>query len=282
MSVLFLGFNFVFMIVLPVMMGRWIARHGQAGWGLFGIGAVTFVLSQVGHIPFNWLVLQRLAWINLENLATLSLFLGLSAGAFEEVARFLTYRFWATTARSWRSGLMLGVGHGGIEAILLGVLGLINFVIFLGLKNGYFQGILASVPADQLGLVDQQIEALFSVPAALAVYGGLERIFSMLLHLSASLLVMQGFVRGRRWLWLGLAIGWHALVDGVVYYLAQTSGAVMAELVLGGMSFMSLGLIFWLYVPEKTAVLQPPLPPLQPLTPAATTHDSLERSKYSS
>ena len=124
-----LALNFSLMIAVPIFLARWIARRRQARWGLFGVGAVAFVLSQVGHLPFNWLVLQQLGWVNASNLIVYAAFLGLSAGTFEGIARYLVLRFWAKDARTWGKGLMVGTGHGGIEAILLGVLGLINFAI---------------------------------------------------------------------------------------------------------------------------------------------------------
>lgn len=275
-----LSINFLLMMLLPILLGRWISGRRQVGWGLFGIGAAAFLLSQVGHLPFNAVVLQAVPWLNQENLVVYALFLGLSAGTFEGVARYLTYRFWAKGARSWGQGLMIGAGHGGIEAILLGVLGLINFIVVAGLRQGAFQGILATVPEDQLYLVDQQIEALFGVPLWMTLFGAVERVFALLLHLSASLLVMQVFVRGQlRWLWAG--IGWHALIDGVLVYVALQWGVVVAELVLGGMSLFSLGIIFSLRTLEPTAVSPEPLPELQLLKPMKTSAESLARSKYS-
>ncbi|MBK8901601.1 MAG: YhfC family intramembrane metalloprotease [Anaerolineaceae bacterium] len=277
-----LALNFLLMVLMPIFLGRWIAVRRHVGWGLFGIGAVAFVLSQVGHLPFNWLILQQLGWFSPTNLPLYALFLGLSAGTFEGVARYLTFRFWARDARSWRQGLMVGAGHGGIEAILLGVLGLINFVILLGLKNGYFQGILASVPQDQLHLVEQQIEAMFGVSPWMALFGALERVFALMLHLAASLLVMQALVRGQC-RWLLAAIGWHALIDGTLVYVVSQWGIVWAETVLGGMSLVSLAIIFLLRMPEPTAVPLEPLPELKSIQPAplASTAEMLERSKYS-
>lgn len=282
MIVALLALNFLLMVLMPILLGRWIAARRQVRWGLFGIGAVAFILSQVGHLPFNWLILQQLEWFSPANLPLYALFLGLSAGTFEGFARYLTFRFWATDARSWGQGLMVGAGHGGIEAILLGALGMINFVVLLGLKNGQFQGIMASIPAEQLPLLDQQIEALFGVPAWMALFGALERVFALLLHLSASLLVMQVFVRGQlRWLLAG--IGWHALIDGTLVYVVVRLGPVWAEVVLGGMSLISLAIIFLLRAPEPTAVPLEPLPELQPITlsPPANSQEMLERSKYS-
>ena len=282
MTVALLALNFLLMILLPILLGRWIAVRRRVGWGLFGIGAVAFILSQVGHLPFNWLILQQLGWFPPENLPLYALFLGLSAGTFEGVARYLTFRFWAKDARSWGQGLMVGAGHGGIEAILVGGLGMINFVILLGLKNGQFQGIRAAIPADQLPLLEQQIEGMLGIPMWMALFGALERVFALLLHLAASLLVMQVFVRGQR-RWLLAAIGWHALIDGVLVYVFALWGAVWAEVVLGGMSLVSLAIIFLLRAPEPTAVPIEPLPELQPLnlTSLPSSKEMLERSKYS-
>jgi uncharacterized membrane protein YhfC len=280
MVTVLLGLNFLLMLILPILLARLIAIRRHVGWGLFAIGAATFILSQVVHLPFNWLIVQQLKWIDPENLVVLALFLGLSAGVFEETARYLTYRFWAKDARSWGKGLMLGIGHGGIEAILLGVIGLINFIILLGLKNGYFAGILAAVPEDQLYLVDAQINTLFSVPASMALLGATERLFALMLHLSASLLVLQVFMRGQL-RWLGAAIVWHATINAVAVYLISIGGAVETEIVLGLLSFISVGLIFWLHQSEPTENILEPLPALASLTPMETTAASLQRSKYS-
>ncbi len=275
-----LTLNFLLMIVLPIVLARKIAVPHRVGWGLFGIGAAAFILSQVGHLPFNWLVLQQLDLFNGSSLLALSIFLGLSAGTFEGVVRYLTFRFWAKDARSWRQGLMVGIGHGGLEAILVGVLGSINFVILLGLREGQFQGILATVPVDQLTLVDQQIEALFSVPAPQALYGAVERVFAIMLHLAASLLVLQAITR-RQLRWLAAGILWHAAIDGALVYIFRTWGIVWSEFVLGLLAVVSVGIIFWLREPEPVVAEPPPLPELRPLTPLEISGDSLERSKYS-
>jgi uncharacterized membrane protein YhfC len=126
--------NALLMLVPSILLGRYIARKRNIGWSVFLAGAVTFVLSQVGHLPFNASVLPGLnaqieQWPNTAGLIALSIFLGLSAGVFEEVARYLTYRFWRKDVRTWGGGLMLGAGHGGIEAIIIGLIFSINFFI---------------------------------------------------------------------------------------------------------------------------------------------------------
>jgi uncharacterized membrane protein YhfC len=73
------------------------------------------------------------------NLLIIAGFLGLSAGFFEESARYVVYRWWARDARTWSQGLMLGAGHGGIESILLGFLLAINVAALAGVRAGRFR-----------------------------------------------------------------------------------------------------------------------------------------------
>jgi uncharacterized membrane protein YhfC len=137
--------NFLWMLIIPLLLAAYLGRRQRANWGLFGIGAATFILSQVGHLPFNWLILQRWQLLPVDTgswsgLLLISAFLGLSAGLFEETARFLTFRYWARDARTWRDGLMTGAGHGGIEAMLLGILGLINMILLNRMRLGELSG----------------------------------------------------------------------------------------------------------------------------------------------
>ncbi|HRO24913.1 MAG TPA: YhfC family glutamic-type intramembrane protease, partial [Promineifilum sp.] len=132
MNFALLAINITLMLVIPVVLAIFIHRRTSASWRFFFIGAVTFILSQVLHIPFNWLVGQTGllpdSMDTTANLLITAIFLGLSAGVFEETARYLAYRFWARDARSWSRGLMLGAGHGGIESILVGVLSAVSII----------------------------------------------------------------------------------------------------------------------------------------------------------
>ena len=53
--------NWLLMIGLPVGLGVYLTRRFRLGWRLWWIGAATFVLSQVGHIPFNWILTRLFA-----------------------------------------------------------------------------------------------------------------------------------------------------------------------------------------------------------------------------
>ena len=109
--------NAFLMIGLGLGLGFFLHHRFGLPWGLYGAGALTFVLSQVAHIPFNLAVLNP--WLekvapspgpNSGGLALWGLMLGLSASIFEETARYLVLRFWRKDVQSWRLSLMFGAG----------------------------------------------------------------------------------------------------------------------------------------------------------------------------
>ncbi len=275
--------NFSLMVTLPLVLGWVIARRRRVSWRLFGIGAVTFIAAQIGHIPFNYLVGENLlAGTQLtsgpNSLIITAVFLGLSAGLFEEGMRYLSFRFLAKDARTWGRGLMMGAGHGGLESILLGLLGAVNVSILLGYQAGYFQGLVPAEQAPQVGAVVDQLAALSWFEMML---GALERVFALCIQLSLSLLVMQVFVRGRL-RWLILAFGWHALIDAMVVAAVGTRGVYVAEALTGLAALISLAIIARLKAPEPQPDAPGPPVQLRQTKPIRIepTKEKLEESRY--
>lgn len=274
----------LFMIALPLVLGWWIHKKRGIRWGFFLMGMVAFIGSQLLHIPFNWLVMQKWQLIPtdtavLSNLIILSLFLGFSAGVFEEGARYLTYRFWAKDARTWGSGLMVGAGHGGVESMLVGMSVGLNTIVLGGISQGGFTSL---VPAEQSALVQSQISAMRAAPLSMVMLGPLERVFAVCAHLALSLMVMQVFVRGQR-RWLFLAICWHAFLNFVAVFAVTTWNAYVTEALIGVIALLSVGIIFWLRAPEPVEPEIEPLPPAGPVRPLSgpLSDDVLEKSRYS-
>ena len=222
---------------------------------MFWIGAATFVFSQILHIPFNSMVSPNLNQFSvialplaLQNLI-LSGFLGLSAGIFEELSRYVMYRWWAKDARSWGTGLLAGAGHGGIEAIFLGLLALYGYIQML-IARGV--DISTLVTPDRVEVAKAQIQAYWSAPWYLTLLGAIERMFSIPLQLACSVLVLQAFTRRRVW-WVGVAIIFHALADGVIVFVSQIGfSALTIEGIVGLFAVFSLIILLALRQPEPT------------------------------
>jgi uncharacterized membrane protein YhfC len=282
MSYVLFGLSVILMLAMPLALAKWLARRYRASWGLFGVGVVAFVGSQVAHIPFN-LFVESAGWLpdargGLGNLLIIAGFLGVSAGFFEESARYVVYRWWARDARTWSQGLMLGAGHGGIESILLGFLLAINVAALAGVRAGRFVSLF---PGEQLTIVQTQAEALFAGPAILGILPAVERALAIILHLSLSLLVLQMFVRGQRRWWF-YAVGWHALVNAVVVTVAARSSVYTSEAVLGILTIASVVIILRLRPQQAPATETDAALPAAPirLEPLPLTDEKLDDSRY--
>ncbi len=277
--------NGFLMIAIPISLTIYLTRKFKRGWRLFWIGAATFTFSQVLHIPFNSVLSPYLNHfdvialpLSFQNLI-ISVFLGLSAGIFEEISRYVMYRWWAKDARSWGTGLLAGAGHGGIEAIFLGLL-----VLF-----GYFQMQIARgvdistlVTPDRVELAKAQIQAYWSAPWYMTLLGAIERMFAIPLQLACSILVLQAFTR-RRFYWVGVAIIFHALADGIVVYMSQIGfQPLVIEGIIGLFAVFSIIILLALRQPEPTYV-ESPISPLRPVykpTPLEETLRNLDETRY--
>jgi uncharacterized membrane protein YhfC len=291
--------NAILMIVVPIGLGVYLMRRFHLGWGLFLVGMLTFIVSQLGHIPFNS-VMSRVWERSLDpfpptggmDLAVYALFLGLSAGLWEEWARYAAYRFVAKDARTWGQALLMGAGHGGVEAIILGGLvglGTLNMLITRNMD------LTAILPAEQVEGARQMAQQYWSVAWPYTLLPALERIFALTGHLAFSVLVLQAFLRRQvRWVWL--AVGWHALWDAVavfaaaslnVYAQPYTPNSYLVEGINGLLALANVAIIVKLRRPDiepKEEVR--PLPPLPKVKSGAdipeveATAEKIKQTRY--
>lgn len=280
--------NAMLMVTIPILLAIYLTRKFKLGWRLWWIGAITFVLSQVGHIPFNrfltYLFQEGILPSPPENwqLVFNAVILGLSAGIWEESARYASYRWWAKDARIWKKAILMGAGHGGIESILLGVLGLLTYFQLISLKGADLASI---IPADQLSVVQQRVELYWSIAWPVSLLGSIERDFAILTHIALSVITLQVFTRKHiRWLWI--AIGWHAFTNAVAIIILGTWGAYAAEVFLAVVAGIDLIVIFGLRRSETSIPIeeqpQPVLPStvLSDITPQEVSLERLEDTKY--
>ena len=285
--------NGLLMIAMPIALGLALTRRFKLGWRLFFIGAATFILSQLGHIPFNYgvtLLFQRgvlpvppPAWSTPFN----AVFLGLSAGLWEEGMRYAVYRWWAKDARSWGKALLFGTGHGGIEAVILGLAVLFTFVQMIALSGVELSTV---IPAGQLALAQKQVAEYWSYPWQVTLLGAVERLFALPLHIACAVLVLQTFIRKQsRWVWL--AVLWHALADAVLVYASRTLPPgefkfYLLEIPIGIAALFSLAIIFALRTPEPVQPAEPEpvsaaaLRAIPNLPPKEETLEDLEATRF--
>ena len=226
---LYLTFTLQIIIMLGFPVGLWLLLRKRLGasWGLIGAGVLTFIASQVVHLPLNWALglLGGGRGVALWPLPWMALVAGLSAGVCEEGARYLVLRFWRREARSWGQGVAFGAGHGGAEALILGLVVTINFVAMIVLRAMGLD--VLHLSGDELAQVQAQIHNFWNISWYLPLLGGLERVSAITIQIGASLLVMRSLT-SRNPVWFLAAVGFHTLVDGAAVLMSGSGWSAPA------------------------------------------------------
>jgi uncharacterized membrane protein YhfC len=280
--------NGFLMITLPILLGIYLVNRFNLTWKIWLIGGMTFIISQLFHIPFNSIILNPILGNVPGGAGGLvgALILGLSAGVFEECARYGMFRWLLKDKRSWRIALLAGAGHGGVEAIFLGAVVLWVFINMVAVRHADLTKL--NLAPDQIDIARQQIQTYWNLPWYISMFGALERIFTIPFHIMASVLVLQVFTRrpGQQQLgWLGLAILLHTLMDASAVFIATQWGGYAAEAVLGGLAILDIVIVFTLRQPEPlpddpTMHSGPQAPPIFTPEPINETPENLDKTRY--
>jgi uncharacterized membrane protein YhfC len=210
-----LGIATAFEILFPLALAFYVSRRLHVRWRYFWYGVAVFAAVQLfTRVPLVYVLNNALAsqlkgsqtflWIWLFLLA-------LTAGLFEEVGRYFGYRiFMSKEEKTWPKGVMYGIGHGGLESIVLvgllsSALALLNILVIQTLD-------ITKLPAAQQTALHDQFATIAAQPGWVPLLGGYERLCAIAFHIAMSIVVLQVFRRGRiRWLWY--AVGLHFLFD---------------------------------------------------------------------
>jgi uncharacterized membrane protein YhfC len=292
--------NAFLMIAIGLSVGFYMAKKFNLPWGIFGAGVLTFIGSQVLHIPFNQFVLNRFLANQFpqpqplsQDLMIWGALLGLSAGLFEETGRYLVIRFWRKDVDTWKKSIMLGAGHGGIEAILVGMIAFISFLQLIAYRQMDLSLLAESMESTQYAALQNALTTFWGFEWYEYLWGAFERMSVLPFHIAASVLVYRS-VRDRKILWYLLAVGLHTLLDFFAVFASQSWGIPQTELTLFFCGLLSVGIIFLLRekdpAPEPADEIQeiqaPPLPQETVPVPDGLAQDkpitleNLEESKY--
>ena len=234
-------------IAVPLALGYWIVKRFGVSWRIFALGALFFIAVQVVHVPLVFvtqtpLYLAFLPFGPPTAVAGLAVYLGLLAGLFEEIGRYLVYRYYFRRREiplTRENGLLFGTGWGGVESMsvaLIVIAGMLSYIVLT--SDG------ATIPLPDDPAVQAQIDAVRALTPLDILPGLAERMMTITLHIAWSLLVLAAVVYGRPLL-LALAVLWHAAVDAVAVYLAQTQGILVTEAAVFVFAVLGLVYILW-------------------------------------
>ena len=211
--------SIILMILAPVILAVIFRRRVRVPWFLFLAGMLTFISSQVVHLPLNnWLtdigILPSTQEEMKSHVVVYALILGASAGLCEELTRAAGF----TLLKKWRKdehGLFMGLGHGGIESMVFGGVQTAAMVSSLWSLQGTDLSTLNLTP-DQLSALQTQL-AMFTGSAWAGFLPLLERLWAISIHVLLSLMVLRAF-QTKKPLYVVGAILYHMVADAVAVY----------------------------------------------------------------
>ena len=141
--------------------------------------------------------------------------LAFTAGLFELAGRYAVARCLKKDL-TCRRALAVGLGHGGIEAILITGLAYLSNVVFLVmLQTGGFEAAIAQTTAaggDVTPLLTAK-DALMNTPWTMFLLAGYERLLAMTCHVAMSMMVCYGVHTNRVLPWTLGCLAVHTCMD---------------------------------------------------------------------
>lgn len=217
------------LVVLLGVVILWVVarRRLPARWSAIWWGVLTFPLSQVARfalvIPLTLLLEPALGPAFATANAAL---LVLTSGLFEETARWVVLRYWATRVRDRASGVAFGLGHGGIEAILLMGNAAVGGIVTL-MSAETIRGAVAANAPDQLAAFEAQLTTLQGLTVGLSALAIYERVLAIALHVVLSLIVLHG-IRTAAPRWWALAVVLHCVANATTVGVAAAGAEPVA------------------------------------------------------
>ena len=202
-------------VLLLVLSRKWKLNHVPSAWFL---GAVGFFIPQmlIRTRLLNGFAANPNFLTFVENHYILyCLILAFTAGAFELAGRYGVAKV-LKKDMTFRRSLAAGLGHGGIEAMILVGVTYINNLLYMAMINtGTFEAVIAQssaagVDVSQLYAIQ---DSLVNTSPWLFLLAGYERLLTMICHAAMSLMVCFGVWRGRPGKSMIACLIFHTLLD---------------------------------------------------------------------
>ena len=211
-----------FVLVPPILSLIWkFAKKERFTTILAGAG--TFLLfALILEKPLQALVISinhPLSRFLNANPIFLSIVAALFAGVFEEIGRFVAFKTVLRKRKNKETSISYGIGHGGFEVMLiLGYSYAINLVYAIMMKTGTIKSLidetLAKAP-DQADAIAELLNTVATFEISNFLVGILERVFAVLYHIGASIIVFYACKNKKKTWLLPLAILLHTAMDFV-------------------------------------------------------------------
>ncbi|MBQ7776724.1 MAG: YhfC family intramembrane metalloprotease, partial [Lachnospiraceae bacterium] len=195
-SIIFMVITLVISLILPIVLfiAYAVANKGKGIVSAWFLGAAGFFVLQILiRLPILSVlgILPGFQSFVAEHYVIYVLILGFTAGLFEVVGRFAVAKIMSKNL-TYKRGIAAGLGHGGIEAMVIVGMTYINNLLYAAMING---GTYDTI-IEQTAAMGVDVSSLYAIKASLIdtpayMFGlaGYERLLTMICHVAMSLLV---------------------------------------------------------------------------------------------
>jgi uncharacterized membrane protein YhfC len=227
-------------------------NKGEKMVSAWALGAAGFVVTQlIIRLPILT-ALQNQPWfmgLSEDHGFLFAFTLAFTAGLLELVGRFVVAKLMQKNL-SYKRSLAAGLGHGGIEAmILVGMTYLNNILYIFMINNGTFDAVVneAAQTGVDVSALMQLKDQLISTSPALFLLGGFERVLAMIAHVAMSMIVCYGIHTRKPLQGAFVCLGIHTMIDltaGISLLigkgLSQTAAYVIIYAILTATAIVSI------------------------------------------
>lgn len=256
-SIMAMCITLVITLVMPILLYVFygLRKKSNVVWIAGALGAAGFAILQLDiRIP----LLNKVAvlpsfteWVS-QHYIVYCLLLAFSAGLFEVIGRYaaakiLCFKKKITPELTYETGIAAGIGHGGIEAVLLIGMTYINNLLFSFMVNSGTWDITLQeikVAAEQLGdmnlyqtyaAIPQQ---LIETPWYLYLAAGYERILTIIAHIAMTMIVFYFVSRKKDIVGIFICLLCHTVLDFVSAVLSGMSTEYLGSVLSQDMSYV--------------------------------------------
>ncbi len=235
LSIIFMGISLILSLGLPIGGIIYLKVKHKVSLKVFFIGMLAFFIAvQIIEAPIHNYFLninKSTSEFLLGNPVAYMLYGGLMAGIFEETARLISFKY-LIKDRNDITAVTYGVGHGGMEAILIGGVSSLNAIVYsILINNGGFQSTMEKALVSE-EVISTTYNHFVNSSSVLWLMPGFERIIAMIIHISLSILVFHA-VKEKKYIYFFISIVCHAVINfpAALYQAGVISNVYIIELI---------------------------------------------------
>lgn len=241
LKILFMIISIIISILIPIAVATYSYKNFKISFKALITGVFIFIVfalileSTLHSFIFKYTTIQHHPY-------AYAFYGACAAAVFEEFGRLIGFKTILKNKRSWKDGLGYGLGHGGIEAVIIGGISNINNLIYSFMINsGSLDLLKTKLPIETIGVIKN---ALINTPSYMFLISGFERLFAFTLQIALSILVLYSVKMGKyRYFIYALLLHFIADIFAALYQAKVLKSIFAVEIIVFAIAAFSFAFI---------------------------------------